>query len=331
MGSGSRGSGIPGGPPRGEEEDGGGGRAFLCRRGGELREVGRARRGHRPDPLPCSLRAGGAELGPARRGAGRPGARQPHPPSRGGPGLRRLLCAPSGLGRSFVSVRGPPPPGPAAGQRRRRRPAGGAAGSQRPAGRGRVLRAQERPSSSLRRCFRRKGRKKIINEIRASSLVAMRSFRPKRSASGLRKGDFLTTIPELHHLARQPLPGSTGKLSSPFPVLSPGLWRALDPGRLLATRSQRLFSSGSWGTGTPAAPGTRTGPGWCGITLWGRGPPGRVPTQHLAGFRQLLPASSPARSLPPPHRRTRAWLWSPGESVSFSTVSDSHHHPRTGI
>lgn len=169
----------------------------------------------------------------------------------------------------------------------------------------------------------------MINEIRASSPVAMRSFRAKRSASGSRKGDSLTTIPELHHPACQPLPGSTGKLSSPFPLLPRGLCSALAPGRLLATRSQRLFSSGSWGAGTPAAPGTRTGPGWCGVTLWGRRPPGRVPTQQLAGFRQPLSAASPARSLPPPHRRV--WLWSPGESVSFSTVNDSRHHPRMGI
>lgn len=90
--------------------------------------------------------------------------------------------------------------------------------------------------------------------------------------SGPRKGDFLTTIPELHHPACQPLPGRTGKLSSPFPLLPQGRWGTLALGRLLATRNQWLFCW-CWGTGTLTAPGAQMGLGWHGVTLGGKGPP----------------------------------------------------------
>lgn len=54
---------------------------------------------------------------PSPGAAGRPEAPRLHPP-RGGPGLRQLLCAPSGLGCSFVSVRGPAAPLPQRGSPR---------------------------------------------------------------------------------------------------------------------------------------------------------------------------------------------------------------------
>lgn len=46
----------------------------------------------------------------------------------------------------------------------------------------------------------------------------------------MEKGEFLPAIPELHHPSCQPLPGNTGKLFSPFPLLSRGHRGKLAPG-----------------------------------------------------------------------------------------------------
>lgn len=79
----------------------GGGPAFLSRLRRHLLEVGLCEEGPppRPPPPPKSLARG-------ERTPGEAGGSSAASPPRGRP---RLLCALSGLGRSFVSVRAPPP------------------------------------------------------------------------------------------------------------------------------------------------------------------------------------------------------------------------------
>lgn len=112
---------------------------------------------------------------------------------------------------------------------------------------------------------------------------------------------------ELHHPACQPLPGSSGKLSSPFPLLPQALGAPLPS----VTKSQRLFCR-SRGAAIPSAPDGPQAPrqdlaGY----LEGKGPPGQSPHSVPEGISTATLGG--AAYIPLPLRRgTQAWFWSPG-------------------
>lgn len=280
-----------------------------------------------PPPHTHTPSPGGSGSG-AGPGAGRPGALRPHPPAGAAPGPAGSFVLPP-ASAAPLSPCGAPAARSRSRAARRCLPAGRAAGPQpweRTSPRHSTARAARSGACLGGGGGKKKGKKKILNEIRASSPAAMLSFRPERSASGSRKEDFLTTIPELHHPACQPLPGSTGNLSSPFPLLPQGRWGTLALGRLPATGSQRL-SCGSWGTAIPPAPGTQMGPGWRGVTWGATDHPGRVPGScsgpRLQGAAHTPPLCSPG---PEPGFRPRGKASPFPQSTIYTTMPGQGLH-----
>lgn len=287
----------------------------------DLREVGRAGGAAAPSSPPA--RAAGAGPGGSAGLGGRI-------PPRGGPGLRRLLCAPSGLGRSFVSVRGP----------RRLLPQRGSAGraslpplppslpsadSPIPAPRCRES-SRHMTAQQLSPCLsfggkkkKKRGKKNQWNGIELCSAEAPSGAERvwgdrrrlwKRRVSHNHRGvaSSVLSAPSREHwkvvlTLSPPVPGPPGH-AGPGPALGSqghfcgagAVTRALD------------------GTGVP----------------WGERPSQQRPPKCLPGFQQLLPAAL-GRAAHAPLPLHRAWLWCLEQSVSFSTANDLQPYTRTGI